>query len=234
MNKQTKILLLGAAALAAVWFFTRKAAADTKEAAGGGGTSGGGTSGGGTSGGGTSGGGTSGGGTGSDTGNLDGRDPGWNTIAPPDLIDSGKRIIGGIVGDSPVFMIKPDPVQPKKPGFSPSDPVPSKSVTPAFEGYILVESGDTLGKIAQRLGMHFSGWRNIRDKSENAWLKKLCPRGSSCSMSYYGGESGIPLFPRFGKTVGVDCSAPGWGPDYDNVYHSKNTGQLPVLYWDRK
>jgi hypothetical protein len=149
--------------------------------------------------------------------------------------DAG-RVIGGLrdaLGKVQDRVKVPErPTVPDPPGFSPDNPVPSFDITPGFEGYILVEKNDSLGAISKRLGMAWGGWRDIRNRPENKWLRAFCPAGSKCSKLYFNGETGIALYARYGRTPGVDCSSPGWGPTYGRkAYHSINTGQFPVIFW---
>jgi len=104
------------------------------------------------------------------------------------------------------------------PGSLPSDPVPSSGLMPGFVGYFRVGEGDTLVRIARRLGLADRAWRSIRDQVENVWAAEQCP--SWVNAQHYGGEPGIALLKRY--------AAPGWNSKLDV---SAGGGVWPVLYW---
>ena len=146
-----------------------------------------------------------------------------------DLIDLGKKKVVDILEPEPEapVIIAPEPDETLDPGENPAIPLPSSELYDGFYGYFQVEAGDTLRKIAGRLGIGQSQWRAVRDDAENKWAVDQCPQ--SVRDTYYGGEKGISLVKNYGKTQGVDCTVPGW----EAKLYKKTplTGKFPVLHY---
>jgi len=132
--------------------------------------------------------------------------------------------------------VVPDPTTPdpeitldpiSKPGDNWTNPISSLLIGPGFVGWFQVTLGDNMSKLAQRLGIGGTNWRQIVAEEKNAWAVALC--SAAVREKYYMGMAGIDLVPRYGSTPGVDCRAPGYCPGYP-LTKSSNT-EYPVLYW---
>ena len=116
---------------------------------------------------------------------------------------------------------------PLKPGESWSNPILSSEITPGYKGWFVVMTGDTLSKLAQKLGIGGTNWRHIVNTPENKWAVDLC--SAAVRAQYYNGQAGINLVQRYGTKPGVNCIAPGYSPGYPLM--STASGSFPVLYF---
>ena len=142
---------------------------------------------------------------------------------PPEFGGIGE-VVEGVPNLPPGLIITPRPTL--LPGNSASNPIPSSALTPGFEGYFLVQTGDSMIKIARRLGLPDRDWRLVRDEPRNLWAVIISQAHQGLLDRYSNGEKSILLYARYGRTVGTDCNAPG----YEARFHTANTGQFPVLY----
>jgi len=129
--------------------------------------------------------------------------------------------------DDPIELAPGPGPDPDTPGSTPADPIGSKDLYEGFVGYFVVQSGDNMTKMANRLGLGTGGWKVLRDDPENAWAVDKCP--TSTKDKYYGGQDGIDLRANYGKSPGMDCVAPGYKAKL--YFKIPLTGQYPVLHW---
>lgn len=122
----------------------------------------------------------------------------------------------------PPINFYPSP-EPDLPGMTPDNPIPSKSVGNGFQGFILIEEGDNLYKLASRLGTTHN---DLINHPLNWWARDKCPKW--VKNQWNNGLPTIALLPRYGKTPGYDCAAPG----YNATLYSQYTGQHVVVAWD--
>ncbi len=129
--------------------------------------------------------------------------------------------------DDPVIVAPGPGPDPEGPGSTPMDPIGSKEVYEGFIGYMVVQQGDNMTKIANRLKLGSGGWKSLRDDPENAWAVEKCP--TSTKNKFYGGQEGIDLRQNYGKSPPHDCVAPGYKATL--YFKIPLTGQYPVLHW---
>ena len=143
-----------------------------------------------------------------------------------------EKLIGGVIekigGDRPVVAWPvPNLPEPDNDHMSPSNPLPSADLYPGFRGYFRIAGGDTLTKIATRLGIGSKNWRSVRDDMANEWLVATCPEW--VRDKYNNGGDFIALYQRYGAVPPQDCTFPGWQAAWKSK--TSTAYSWPVMGW---